>query len=89
MTREVTDQERLTHDPFFGDEGKVSCRTVKLVKARRPHDCWYGLALGPASLHHIQAGERARFEKALIDGDYWGSYYMCLTCLDNDIKGRF
>lgn len=28
----------------------------------------------------IQAGERARYEKALVDGA-WGSYYICLECL--------
>mgnify|MGYP003346889291 CR=1 FL=1 len=29
-----------------------------------------------------QPGERARYEKALIDGSFWGRYYVCLPCMD-------
>ncbi|VVD95752.1 hypothetical protein PIN31009_01866 [Pandoraea iniqua] len=79
-----TEAEYLTHDLFMGEEADIKCRTVKLVTARKPHACWLGQALG-AKPHEIAVGELHRYEKALVDGDYWGSYRCCLRCMDAEI----
>lgn len=76
------DTDYLTFDPFFGDEAEISCRTVKLVKVRKPHVCFFGLN---GDGHQIASGDHARHEKALVEGSYWGNYYMCIPCLDREI----
>ena len=79
-----TEAEYLTHDLFMGEDADIKCRTVKLVTARKTHQCWLGQARG-AKPHEIAVGELHRYEKALFDGDYWGSYRCCLQCMDNEI----
>ena len=69
-------------DPFFGEEADITCRTVKLVKVRKHHACFFG---ENGDGHQIPPGALARHEKALVDGDYWGNYYLCIPCLDREI----
>jgi hypothetical protein len=72
-----TDAEYLNVDLFQGEEADLTCRTVKLVTTRKAHPCH-----AYVKEHDIPAGDRARHERALVDGDFWGSYYACLPCLD-------
>lgn len=84
----ITDEDRINHDLFPGEEGSVALRTVSIKKARKVHDCFLGLAPERSGVarHQIQPGERYRHEKALIDGDFWGEYKCCLNCVDREIK---
>ena len=75
-----TDEDYLRYNPFEGDrEPAVKCRTVKLVTTRKPQKC-HGLDRETHG-HEIKAGERARYEQAIVDGA-WGRYYVCLGCMD-------
>lgn len=78
------EHDYICFDPFEGDRDvDVRCRTVKLVRARGEHPCWHGdnrdVSDGP---HTIKHGELHRYEKALIDREYWGSYRICIACMD-------
>jgi hypothetical protein len=78
----ITDSEGryLQYDPFAGDESDIKCQSVKIVTVRKDRQCWMGL--GPDETPHgIPKGQRARFEKAIVDGE-WCSYYVCLPCID-------
>lgn len=77
----MTDQDYINYDPFEGDiGGDVSCSTVKVVTTRKPQQCQ-----SPKGFHHeIPAGTRARYQTALVDGDFWGRYYTCCQCIDED-----
>ena len=33
-------KEYLSYDPFYGDEADLTCRTLKIVKARKDHVCF-------------------------------------------------
>ena len=81
-----TEQDYISFDPFFGEEADITCRTVKLVKVRRPHPCFFGQN---GDGHGIAQGDIARHEKALVDGDYWGSYYLCIPCLNREIADLY
>lgn len=35
-----TEQEYVDADPFFGEETELTCRTVKLRKAKKEHQCF-------------------------------------------------
>lgn len=75
-----TDIDYVRFDPFEGDRDvHVKCRTVKLVTTRKAHKC-FGLD-AESHGHDIAAGDRARYEHALVDGK-WGSYYMCVSCMN-------
>lgn len=77
-------EEYLRYDPFEGDRDvDVRCRTVRLVKTRKPQRC-----LDPFSHNHheIPPGTTARYEKALIDGSFWGRYYVCVECMEKWLK---
>jgi len=78
-----SEPDYLDHDLFFGEEADITCRTVKLVTTRKAHPCFFGEASGDG--HSIAPGELARHEKALVDSDYWGSYYVCIPCMDREI----
>lgn len=81
-----TEEQMLDYDPFFGEEGVITLHTKKIVKVRKSHPCWFGLNRFRDDVNHlIEKGQKARFEKALIDGDYFGSYYMCLGCLEKEM----
>lgn len=74
-----TDADYLRFDPFGDDRDvKIECRTVKMVTTKKPHKC---ADPNTGTLHDIPAGTRARYEHALVDGE-WGSYYCCTTCID-------
>jgi hypothetical protein len=48
----------------------------------------FKLEIAPYSVspeHEIEIGDAARFEKALVDGDYFGRYYMCIPCLEKEL----
>ncbi len=76
------DHDYIQFDPCEGDRDvDVRMRTVKLVVARKEHACFLGS--GPyGDGHTIKPGDRYRFERALIDSDYWGQYRVCLPCMD-------
>ncbi|MPW16933.1 hypothetical protein GCT13_08310 [Paraburkholderia sp. CNPSo 3157] len=76
------ESDYLSYDPFEGDEAEIRCRTVKLVKVRKPHACFIGANPHGGDNHLIQPGELARFETALVDGDFWGRSYVCIPCMD-------
>jgi hypothetical protein len=69
-------------DPFFGDEAERTCRSVIIRTARRPHLCF---GLDGVQDHYIASGQRYRFERARIDGSFWGEYKICLECMDRHI----
>lgn len=77
-----SEQDYLGLDLFVGEDADIKCRTVKLVKVRKPHACFFG---SNGDGHRIEPGHIARHEKALVDGDYWGSYYLCIPCLDREM----
>ncbi|NIF81597.1 hypothetical protein F3J20_30220 [Paraburkholderia sp. Cy-641] len=78
-----SDAEYIACDPFDGERDvNIKLRTVKIVRVRKPQPCFGGADPRHGDQHVIQPGERARYERALIDSDYWGRYYHCLTCLD-------
>ena len=74
-----TDDDYINADPFFGDEAELTCRTVAIHTARKNHLC-YGLS-GERD-HGIQIGQRYRYERAMVDGSFWGEYKICLRCMD-------
>lgn len=76
---EATDQDYILFNPFDGDEATITCRTVKIRTARKRHVCY---SLDGTQDHHIEPGQRYRHERALVDGDYWGEYRICLPCMD-------
>ena len=76
----LTDAEYLEHDLFCGDEGDLTCRTKAIRTARKEHACFGGLGCGDG--HTIKPGERYRYETARVDRSFWGTYRICLTCMD-------
>jgi hypothetical protein len=83
-----TDAEYMAVDPFQGDEAELTCRTVAIRKARKAHTCF---TLDGKQDHQIQPGERYRFETARVDGSFWGSYRICLKCMDqwlDEVEGN-
>ena len=80
--------EYISFDPCAGDESEIACRTVSLRKARKSHPCFFGLApYGDG--HRISSGETYRYEKALVDRDFWGQYRVCLRCIDRMLDGDY
>lgn len=77
-----SEKDYIDFDLFFGEEADITCRTVKLVNVRKLHPCFFGLN---GDEHSIAPDDYARHEKALVDSDYWGSYYVCIPCLDREI----
>jgi hypothetical protein len=80
------EEDYVNHNPFFGEEGDMACRNAKLVKVRKEHGCLFG---ENGDRHKIQPGERARYETALVDGSYWGRYYICIPCMDKIFADLF
>lgn len=80
-TLKFNESDYIKFDPCEGDDGQVSCRTVKLVTARKEHPCFLGAA-PYGDKHLIQRGDVYRSERALVDGDYWGNYKVCVPCMD-------
>lgn len=84
----ITDEDRISHDPFQGEEADIKLRTVTIKKARKRHTCFLSGVDGVGP-HDIQSGERYRHEKALVDASFWGEYRMCLNCVDREIRLSF
>lgn len=78
-----TDEEYIGSDPFFGDEAELTCRTVTIRTARRRHECF---GLDGKHDHSIAPGQRYRYERARVDGSFWGDYKICLRCMDKFIE---
>ena len=74
------------HDPFFGDESQIDCKTVAIRKARKEHVCF---GLTGKQDHVISSGQYYRHEKALVDRSFWGEYKLCLNCVQRSISGKF
>ena len=73
--------EREYLQPYFTDmDVDIRCNTVKIVKCRKEHDCHFCQIAGVD--HKIKPGELARRETALVDSEFWGSYYACIKGLD-------
>lgn len=83
-----TDAERLNVDLFPGEEGTLTCVTTKIIKARKEHKCFEGQG-SYGDKHIIPKGDRYYFQKALVDGSFWGQYRVCLPCVDKDLDGEF
>ncbi|MCY1263097.1 hypothetical protein D9M68_123640 [compost metagenome] len=80
------DPTYINTDPFMGDEAEITLREIRMVNARKEHDCY---SLTGAQDHTIKVGERHRYERALIDGDHFGSFRFCILCLDKFIAGDY
>ena len=76
------ERDYIAYDPFGGSDRDVDIQmsTVRLVRARKEYPCFAGQADGPA--HTIKPGDVYRSETALVDGDYWGKYRVCVACMD-------
>ena len=77
----ITDNDRLEYDIMAGDDAELRCRTAKMRTAAKEHSCFGGLG-NDGDGHTIKKGERYRYERALVDGDFWGEYRVCIACLD-------
>lgn len=77
----LMDDQYIRVDPFDGGDRDVDirCRQVRMVKTRKIHQC---IGIDENQRHDIPVGSIVRYESALIDGDYWGRYYICKDCLD-------
>lgn len=75
------DSDYIQFDPCEGDDAAISCRTVRLVTARKSHHCFFGTGQYGDG-HLIDPGHPYRYERALVDGDYWGTYRVCVPCMD-------
>ncbi len=66
-------------DPYLDCDRDVDikARKVRVVRTRKPHTC----LTANLKQHEIPAGSLARFESAVVDGE-WGCYYTCLECID-------
>jgi len=78
-------KEYLSFGLFADDKdgATIACRSVKMVRVRKPHACH--LSYGSGKPHEIAVGDLARFEKSIYDGE-WMSWYCCIPCLDKWIK---
>jgi hypothetical protein len=74
-----TDEDYLTFEIGEGDSGiDIRCRTKKLVKVRKNHDCH--LEQDDPKCEGIKKGDTALRDKAICYGE-WGSCYVCLPCI--------
>ena len=71
------ESEYILYDPFEGDKDQnIRLRQVRMVTTRKEHQC-----VGNDNKHTIPTGTKVRFEKALVDGEWW-SWRMCIHCID-------
>lgn len=75
----MTNDEIINFDPFIGDDAHLTCRKASIKKARKVHTC-FNLA---GDAHSINVGERYRHETACIDGEFFETYKICLSCIKN------
>ena len=80
VKRKRTDNEYVNFDPFGGDRDvDIQCHKVSIVTTRKKHWCSAGCLVD--NDHNIEAGQRARRERAKVEGQF-GTCYQCLPCLD-------
>lgn len=78
--KKFNDEDYINCDPFYGEtDVDIRCRTVKIIVAAKDHKC--SSCLLDQKEHIIKAGEKARVEKAIVDGS-WCSYYSCIPSLN-------
>lgn len=78
---DLSDADFLRFDPFDGERDvEIRCRTSKIVTVRKEQRCHGEVLAGRNHGHAIKPGTKARYETALVDGE-WGRYYHCLECL--------
>lgn len=76
----MSDDRYVRFDPFADDRDvDIRCRKIKLVITRKEQTC---LSPWTGKPHRIPPGTRARYETAIVDGE-WGRYYACTDCIDN------
>lgn len=74
-----SDEQYIEHDPFAGDRDvDVRCRTVKIVKIRKPQECHDPMHKGRP--FPSLPGTRMRSDRAVVDGE-WSAAYTCLECI--------
>lgn len=86
MTLKYTEDEYKNVDLFQGEESELSCVVVKMVRARKEHKCFGGLG-DYGDGHVIHKGDLYRYESALVDGDFFGKYRLCIPCMDKWLDG--
>jgi hypothetical protein len=71
----------LENDFFSGcdRDTEIKMHTRKIVTVRKDHYCMLSRLIGKE--HKVKKGEKAIFDKAMVDGEF-GSYYACLNCCD-------
>jgi hypothetical protein len=75
----TTDDRYVRFNPFADDRDvDIRCRTVKMVTTRKEQSCF---SPSTGKQHKIPPGTRARFEAAIVDGE-WGRFYVCVKCMD-------
>ncbi|QBC44425.1 hypothetical protein [Iodobacter fluviatilis] len=83
-----SDQEYIEFCIWQGEEGELSLQTVKIRTARKEHHC---MSFSETNSHTITLGQRYRHERARVDGDFWGEWKICLSCMDkwiNELEGE-
>lgn len=75
----LTEEKILEFDPY-ADECEIKYQRIRIVKTRKPHTCMGAPDITQSRLHSMPAGTRARYETAMVDGE-WGSYYTCIECI--------
>jgi hypothetical protein len=72
----------LKNNPYRGDSDvEIKCQTVKIVTARKDHFCAMSRIMNGGT-HDVKTGQKAFFEKAIVDGE-WRSSYTCIDCMDH------
>ncbi len=84
MRRKQSDADYVAFNPFSEDRDvDIQCYKVDIVTTRKEHWCAAGCLID--NDHSIPAGQRARRERAKVDGQF-GTCYQCLPCLDKLIE---
>lgn len=77
----TTEEKLLSFDPFSDErDTDIKFRQVKIITTRKEHSCFFGDEHFGRPKHIIKIGEKARYEHALVDGE-WGSWYACIPCV--------
>lgn len=87
VVKVITDAKIIQFDPM-ADESVIGFKVVKMVNVRKRHVCFasYNPDNKPPQ-HFIEAGQRARYEKAIVDGS-WHISYHCVPCMGKMIRGE-
>lgn len=74
-----SDQQYIDLEFWPTGEGE-SNHSIRVVKVRKEHVC----ACNPN--HSIKSGEKALYEKCILEDEGWVGSYTCLPCLDEWIE---